>query len=125
MAARTPTPLHADIAALERTALAWERTALGVAAIGTLLVKAPSAGPLAEVFGVVLLAVGIGLILLAPIGYSRTRRDLVAAGPRDLEVFSDPVARWRHRVILGTVVALSLAASAVAVEVVLDAARDL
>ncbi len=125
MASRSPAPLHADIAALERTALAWERTSLGVAAIGTLLLKAPAAGPLAEVFGVVLLAVGIALILLAPIGYSVTRRDLVAADAADVEVFSDRVARWRHRVILGTVSILSLAAAAVAVEVVASAARSL
>lgn len=125
MPGRTSHPLHADIAALERTALAWERTALGVAALGTLLLKAPQTGALAQAFGVVLLAAGIALILLSPVGYALARRDLVSAerGSGAAEAFGERTVRVRHRAVLGTALALSAAAAAVAVEVLWTSLR--
>ena len=55
MSSRDPSsrkPLVHEVAALERTALAWERTAVSLAAVGTLLLKVVDGGRALEAAGV-------------------------------------------------------------------------
>lgn len=106
-----PPPLVHQVAALERTALAWERTALSVAALGTLLVKLPGLGPISRGAGLLLVAFAIGWVLLViPIGYVQGRRMAVAGTALPEQ------DRLRARVIWATAGAVGLAGSAVVVD---------
>ncbi|WP_157963906.1 DUF202 domain-containing protein [Actinocorallia populi] len=77
----TPAERLADPGAqLERTALAWQRTALLIAVNGTLLARATSAlGTLAVVFGGTTIAAAALIWLAASRGYRRGRGRPVAS----------------------------------------------
>ncbi len=68
------------VAALERTALSWERTGIGVAAAGALLLhlREESLGFL--VLGSVLILAALAIVLvLAPLRYHAAREDVIAS----------------------------------------------
>lgn len=104
----------ANVAALERTALAWERTAISLAVLGTIVFKFPLAGPLARAGGIMLLAVAVVVVgLLVPIGYRRARDQVMSGGPQVRLQGRDAVVR---AVLLSTAAAVSLVALAGIVE---------
>ena len=63
----------------ERTMIAWQRTALGLGAIGALIVHSASRHPLGWYLGGIGLLVSLGLLVTAERRYVETVR-LVAAG---------------------------------------------
>ncbi len=60
----------------ERTAMAWERTALGVGGVSALLLHGTGSGVLAKVPGLVGLIAALGLLVLAQVRYEHTVRGL-------------------------------------------------
>jgi hypothetical protein len=106
--------LH-SVAALERTALAWERTAVSLGAVGLLLLKVVDGGRLTQAAGLALVAVAAAVVLLVvPLGYRRARARV------DPEAVDRPFVdndRWRARALLGTACLVSLVAVAVALDV--------
>lgn len=102
------------VAALERTALAWERTAFGLAALGALLAKLGVGGPVVRATGLALVATAFGLVGVAvPVGYRRARARVDRADPARPFVVDDP---WRPRIIAVTAISLSLTVLVVAAE---------
>ncbi len=68
------------VAALERTALAWERTGLGVAAAGALLLHLRDESVGFLVLGVVLILAALAIVLvLAPLRYHAARVDVLTS----------------------------------------------
>lgn len=107
-------PLVHDVAALERTALSWERTAFAVAALGLLLVKVVDGGFLLQAAGLGLVAMaGLIVVVLVPVGYRRTRARVDPQVPGS--PFTSP-DRWRPRALLATALAVSLSAVAVGLD---------
>jgi uncharacterized membrane protein YidH (DUF202 family) len=107
-------PLVHDVAALERTALAWERTAVSLAAVGAMLLKVVDGGPLVEAAGLVLVAVAIAVVLVVvPVGYRRARAQVDAERPGSAFTGED---RWRPRFLLLTAAVVSLTVVAVAAD---------
>jgi hypothetical protein len=106
--------LH-SVAALERTALAWERTAVSLGAVGLLLLKAVDGGRLTQAAGLALVAVaGAVVLVVVPIGYRRAR---ARVDPEALEQPFVDEDRWRARALVGTAWLVSLVAVAVALDV--------
>ena len=106
--------LH-SVAALERTALAWERTAVSLGAVGLLLLKVVDGSRLTQAAGLALVAMAAAVVLVAvPLGYRRARARVDPASPEQPFVDDD---RWRRRALLGTAWAISLVAVAVAVDI--------
>lgn len=68
------------VAALERTALAWERTGIGVAATGALLLHVRQESPALIALGSLLIAAAVAMVLfVAPARYRSARRDVRAS----------------------------------------------
>jgi uncharacterized membrane protein YidH (DUF202 family) len=106
--------LH-SVAALERTALAWERTAVSLAAVGLLLLKVVDGGRLTQAAGLALVAMAAAVVLvIVPLGYRRARARVDPAAPEQPFVEED---RWRTRALLGTACAVSLVAVVVALDI--------
>lgn len=104
------------IAALERTALAWERTGMGLAALGALLVKLPRLGAPAQAGGIALIAAAVLMVLVVvPVGYHRTRQRVEASDRTGRPIADDP---WRARTIAATATLMALVTLAVALDVV-------
>ncbi len=112
---RSGDPLRHAVAALERTALAWERTAVSLGAVGLLLLKVVEGGRATQAAGLVLVAMAASVALvMVPVGYRRARARV------DPEVLERPFVdqdRWRRRVLLGTSCAISVVVVVVAVDV--------
>ena len=109
-------PAVDTVAALERTALAWQRTALAVGAVGLLLVKLAPGRVVAVSAGVLLLAVAFAMALVgAPLGYRRTLASLERAVDEGSSAL--PHDPWRRLTLLG----LTLATTAAALLAGLDA----
>lgn len=108
-------PLRHEVAALERTALAWERTAVSLGAVGLLLLKVVDGGRATEAAGLVLVAMAASVALvMVPLGYRRARARV------DPDALQRPFVdhdRWRPRVLLLTSWAISIIAVVVAVDV--------
>ena len=69
-----------QVAALERTALSWERTGIGVAAAGALLLHLRDESTGLLVLGGVLILTAIAIVLvLAPLRYRAARDDVLAS----------------------------------------------
>ncbi|MCB0909122.1 MAG: DUF202 domain-containing protein [Nocardioidaceae bacterium] len=67
------------VAALERTALAWERTGFGLASVGALLLHLRGEAPPLAALGAVLLAAAVAVVVfLAPARYRAARSDVRA-----------------------------------------------
>ena len=114
---QAPGELVARVAALERTALAWERTAISLAALGTVVFKVQQAGALVQGGGVVMVAGAVVLVLVVvPLGYRRARTQVLAGGP-SVRLQGDD--RMVGAVLLGTACVVSLAALFAGVEAVL------
>lgn len=113
-------PLRHAVAALERTALAWERTAVSLGAVGLLLLKVVDGGRATEAAGLVLVAMAASVVLvMVPLGYRRARARV------DPDVLERPFVahdRWRPRVLLVTSCAISIIAVVVAADVWLSGA---
>lgn len=111
---RAGRPLRHGIAALERTALAWERTAVSLGAVGLLLVKVVDGGGATRAAGLVLVAMAATVsLVVVPLGYRRARARV------DPDVLAAPFVdddRWRPRVLLVS----SWLISVVTVVVVID-----
>jgi uncharacterized membrane protein YidH (DUF202 family) len=106
--------LH-SVAALERTALAWERTAVSLAAVGLLLLKVVDGGRLTQAAGLALVAMAAAVVLVVvPLGYRRARARVDPAAPEQPFVEAD---RWRTRALLGTACAVSLVAVVVPLDI--------
>ncbi|WP_199904987.1 DUF202 domain-containing protein [Nocardioides sediminis] len=106
--------LH-SVAALERTALAWERTAVSLGAVGLLLLKVVDGGRLTQAAGLALVAVAAAVVLVVvPFGYRRAR---ARVDPESLERPFVDEDRWRARALVGTAWLVSLVAVAVAVDI--------
>lgn len=99
-------PLRHSVAALERTALAWERTAVSLGAVGLLLVKVVDGGGATQAAGLVLVALAATITLaMVPLGYRRAH-DRV-----DPDTLAKPFVdddRWRPRVLLATSCIISI-----------------
>jgi uncharacterized membrane protein YidH (DUF202 family) len=109
--------LFADVAALERTALSWERTAVGLAALGAVLLKIGGVGPVVRSVGLLLVAAAVVLVLVViPVGYRRAHAQVVAAGPRP--GLREPDALLRLGLVT-TAAVVSLAALGAIVEALL------
>ena len=107
-------PLRHAVAALERTALAWERTAVSLGAVGLLLLKVVDGGRATEAAGLLLVAMAASVVLvMVPLGYRRAR---ARVDPDVLERSFVDQDRWRQRVLLVT----SCAVSTIVVVVVVD-----
>lgn len=108
-------PLVHDIAALERTALAWERTAVSLAAVGALLLKVVEGGRLIQAGGVLLVGVAVVIVIvLVPLGYRRARARVDPDRPD--AAFTSP-DRWRRTVLVSTAAAVSATVVAVAADI--------
>lgn len=106
--------LH-SVAALERTALAWERTAVSLGAVGLLLLKVVDGGRLTQAAGLALVAMAAAVVLaVVPLGYRRAR---ARVDPSALERPFVDDDRWRTRALLGTACAVSLVAVVVALDI--------
>ena len=119
----TSAPLVHDIAALERTSLAWERTGFSLAGLGTLLLKVTPAWSIGTAAGLALVASAVAIVLvLGPLGYGRARACVVAAAaagvPLSSVTIEDPARRW---VLLVTALVVTVAGAAVSVELVAHA----
>lgn len=115
---KRPSPeLVANVAALERTALAWERTAISLAVLGTVVFKFPQGGSLVRAGGLLLLATAVVVVgLLVPLGYRRARDQLLTGGPEIRLHGRDAVARG---VLFSTAAVVSLVAAAGIIEALL------
>lgn len=91
----------------ERTAMAWQRTALGVGGISALLVHAADRDVLAMVPGFAGLLVALGLLVLGETRYTRVLRRVRAGEPLLDQVFV--------RLLAITVVALAVCSALVIV----------
>lgn len=112
--------LRHAVAALERTALAWERTAMSLGAVGLLLVKVVDGGRATEAAGLVLVALAATVVLvMVPLGYLRARARVHPGTPEQPFVHED---RWRPRVLLASSCAISFVAVVVAVDIWLTGA---
>ena len=108
-------PLRHAVAALERTALAWERTAGSLGAVGLLLLKVVDGGRATQVAGLVLFAMAASVVLvMVPWGYRRARARVDPDAVERPFVEDD---RWRPRVLLVTSGVISIVAVVVAVDV--------
>lgn len=106
--------LH-SVAALERTALAWERTAVSLGAVGLLLLKVVDGGRLTQAAGLALVATAAAVVLVVvPLGYRRAR---ARVDPESLERPFVDEDRWRARALVGTAWLVSLVAVAVALDI--------
>jgi hypothetical protein len=106
--------LH-SVAALERTALAWERTAVSLGAVGLLLLKAVDGGRVTQAAGLALVAMAAAVVLVVvPLGYRRAR---ARVDPEALERPFVDDDRWRARALVGTAWLVSLVAVAVALDI--------
>lgn len=104
----------ADVAALERTALAWERTAISLAVLGTVVFKFPEAGHLARAGGMLLIATAVVVVgLLVPLGYRRARDQVLTGGPTVRLQGRDSVVQ---AVLFSTAATVSLVAGAGIIE---------
>lgn len=113
-------PLRHSVAALERTALAWERMAVSLGAVGLLMVKVVDGGRATQAAGLVLVAMAASVVLvMVPLGYRRARDRVDPAVPEQPFVHED---RWRPRVMLATSCAISLVTVVVAVDIWLTGA---
>lgn len=113
-------PLRHEVAALERTALAWERTAVSLGAVGLMLLKVVDGGPATEAAGLVLVAMATSVVVvLVPWGYRRARARVDPEGPERPFVDHD---RWRPRVLLATSCVIVAVAVVVSVDVWLSGA---
>lgn len=113
-------PLRHAVAALERTALAWERTAVSLGAVGLLLVKVVDGGRATQAAGLVLVAMSALVVLvMVPRGYLRARARVDPGTPEQAFVQED---RWRPRVLLASSCAISFVAVVVAVDLWLTGA---
>ncbi len=113
-------PLRHAVAALERTALAWERTAVSLGAVGLLLLKVIDGGRATEAAGLALVAMAASVALvMVPVGYRRAR---ARVDPEALERPFLDHDRWRGRVLLATACSISVVAVVVAVDVWLSGA---
>ena len=105
--------LH-SVASLERTALAWERTAVSLGAVGLLLVKFADGRRPTQAAGLTLVAMAAAVVLVVvPLGYRRARARVDPTVPGQPFVVDD---RWRSRALLGTACVVSLVAIAVAAD---------
>jgi len=111
---RGEAPLAHGVAALERTALAWERTAVSLGAVGLLLVKVVEGGwPLRLAGGVRLVGCAAIVLVVVPWGYQRARARIDPAQPGAPFTGHDPT---RVLAVALTAAAVSLTVVAVAVE---------
>lgn len=109
------TPLVHDVAALERTALAWERTAVSLAAVGLLLLKVVEGGLALQASGLLLVCLAVLIVLvLVPWGYHRARSRVDSRDPAG--AFTRP-DRWRSWTLLGTAVVVSATVLAVSADI--------
>jgi uncharacterized membrane protein YidH (DUF202 family) len=107
-------PLPHAVAALERTSLAWERTAFSLAAVGALLLKVAGEGSVVRAGGVLLVAAALVVVLvMVPVGY---RRALARVDPDDQAAPFTEEDPWRGRALLGTAVVVALTVAAVGAE---------
>lgn len=107
-------PLRHTVAALERTALAWERTAVSLGAVGLLLLKVVDGGRATEAAGLVLVAMAASVVLvMVPLGYLRARARVDPATPEQPFIRED---RWRPRALLASSCAISVVAVVVAMD---------
>jgi uncharacterized membrane protein YidH (DUF202 family) len=108
-------PLRHAVAALERTALAWERTAVSLGAVGLLMVKVVDGGRATQAAGLVLVAMAASVVLvMVPLGYRRAQARVDPDVPERPFVAHD---RWRPRVLLVTACAISIITIVVAADV--------
>lgn len=118
---RDALPLVHDVAALERTALAWERTAVSLGAVGLLLLKVVDGGWALEASGILLVAVaGLIVLVVVPLGYRRARSRVDPTDPAAPFVTVD---RWRSVALLATALSVSVTVVAVAADIWLTGAR--
>jgi putative membrane protein len=111
-------PLVHDVAALERTALAWERTAISLGAVGTLLLKLVRGGGLAEAAGIALVgSAALIVLVMVPAGYRRARERVDADNPGQAFAAQD---RWRHVALGATAALVSLTVLAVSLDLLVD-----
>ena len=110
-------PLPHGIAALERTALAWERTAFSLGAVGALLLKVVGEGTVVRAAGALLLASALAVVLvMVPTGY---RRALARVDPDDQAAPFTDDDPWRHRALLATAAVVTLTVAAVGADLLL------
>lgn len=113
-------PLRHEVAALERTALAWERTAMSLGAVGLLLVKVVDGGRATQAAGLALVAMAALVVLvMVPLGYLRAHARVDPGAPEQPFIQED---RWRPRVLLASSCAISFVAVVVAVDLWLTGA---
>lgn len=118
---RAGAPLVHEVAALERTALAWERTAVSLGAVGLLLLKVVDGGWAMEASGILLVAVaGLIVLVVVPLGYRRARSRVDPAAPAAPFTVTD---RWRAASLLATALCVSVTVVAVAADIWLAGAR--
>lgn len=86
----------------ERTAMAWQRTALGVGGIGALLVHYAGGLGVRAIPGIFGLAVALALVLASERRYERTVRRVRAGAP--------PLSRMLVRTLAASTVLLSVSA---------------
>ncbi len=111
---RGAAPLLHSVAALERTALSWERTALALGAVGLLLLKLVDGGWATRGAGALLLVVaGLSVLVAGPLRYWRARARLEAAGSFDAFVALD---RWLRALVLVTAGSISITVVALALD---------
>ena len=98
---RTGPLLDSGVAA-ERTAMAWQRTALGLGGVSALLVHLAERNPVAAVPGAAGLLVALGLLLLSERRYERTL-GAVEAG-------ESPMGRGAIRLLAAGTLGMSISA---------------
>ena len=112
-----PAELVAAVAALERTALSWERTAMSIAALGAASFKLAGTGTLVQAGGALMMAAAVLLVVVVvPLGYVRARSQLLRDGPRERLEGDDPLVRLG---LLGTAGLVSVVAVLAGVEALL------
>lgn len=119
---RSGRPLRHEVAALERTALAWERTAMSLGAVGLLLVKVVDGGRATQAAGLALVAMAALVVLvmvMVPWGYQRACARVGPGAPEQPFAQED---RWRPRMLLASACAISCVAVTVAVDLWLTGA---
>lgn len=113
-------PVAHEVAALERTALSWERTAFSLAAVGALLLKVVEGGRPLRAAGILLVGLAVLIVLvLVPLGYRRARTRVDPTVPPS--PFTEP-DRLRSAVLLVTAMAVSATVLAVAADLWLTGA---
>lgn len=96
-----PTEPDAGLQA-ERTAMAWQRTALGIGGVSALLLHRAEGAGLAAAPGAAGLVAAVGVLLSVEARYVRTRRHVEAG--------TNPMGRGAVRAIAATTVLLAVAA---------------